>query len=119
MRIAFRWLLAAIFFAAGILHILKPGVFVKIVPDWVPSPRATVILTGICELFGAVGLLIPQVRWWAGVMLALYTICVFPANIKHAIHDLSLGGPGTLGWAYHGPRLLFQPVLHLLGLFLS
>lgn len=111
MRVAFRWLLAAIFFAAGVLHITHPAPFVRIVPDWVPVPRLTVILTGVCELFGAAGLLVPQLRWWAGVMLAAYTVCVFPANIKHAIHDLTIGGPGALGWAYHGPRLLFQPVI--------
>ena len=79
------------------------------VPDWVPAPHLTVVATGVCELFGAVGLLIPRTRRWAGIALALYSVCVFPANIKHAIHDLS--SHTGLGWAYHGPRLLFQPVI--------
>ena len=117
MRLFLRLLLAAIFFAAGVLHILRPAPFVSIVPDWVPIPKAVVIATGVCELFGAAGLMLPRVRRLAGIMLALYTVCVFPANIKHAIHDLT--GHTGLGWTYHGPRLLFQPVIVWWCLFAS
>jgi uncharacterized membrane protein len=109
VRRILRLLLAAIFFSAGVLHVLKPQPFVLITPSWVPVPEATVIFTGVCELFGAVGLMIPRFRRLAGMMLALYTVCVFPANITHAMHDLSTGH--GLGWIYHGPRLLFQPVI--------
>ncbi len=42
-------------------------------------------------------------------MLALYAVCVFPANIKHAIDDLS-SGSGLPIW-YHAPRLLLQPLI--------
>ena len=42
-------------------------------------------------------------------MLALYAVCVFPANIKHAIDDLS-SGTGLPIW-YHAPRLLLQPLI--------
>lgn len=116
-RVGLRWLLALIFFYVGVVHVRSPDYFLPIVPDWVPSPRLMVIATGICEMFGAVGLLIPRVRRIAGTMLALYAVCVFPANIKHAIHDLSTGT--GLGWAYHGPRLLFQPVIVWWCLFAS
>jgi len=106
LRLALRLLLAAAFLYAGYMHVARPELFLPIVPDWVPVPRMTVILTGWCELAGAIGLLVPRLRWWAGVMLALYTVCVYPANIKHAVDHI-----GTLGWRYHGPRLLFQPVI--------
>jgi uncharacterized membrane protein len=109
MRMIARWLLAAAYLAAGYLHITHPAPFLRITPHWVPFPRETVILTGICELLGAIGLLIPQTRWIAGVMLALYALCVWPANMQHAIMDL---GSGTgLGWWYHAPRLLAQPLI--------
>ncbi|MEQ1756631.1 MAG: hypothetical protein ABL973_21125, partial [Micropepsaceae bacterium] len=52
----------------------------------------------------------------AGVMLALYAICVFPANVKHAMEDVALGGT-RLSWWYHGPRLAFQPVFVWWALF--
>jgi len=109
-RTMLRWLLIAAFLFAGSVHVGQPDVFLRIVPAWVPMPRETVIVTGWCEIAGAIGLLVPQVRWWAGAMLALYAVCVFPANIKHALeygHSHGLG----IGWLYHGPRLLFQPVI--------
>ena len=44
--------------------------------------------------------------------LALYAICVFPANIDHALQDLGSGGSTSLlGWWYHVARLLLQPLL--------
>jgi uncharacterized membrane protein len=110
VRIILRWVLAAAFAYVGYVHISHPDFFLPIVPVWVPQPRLTVTLTGWCELAGALGLLVPRLRWIAGVMLALYAVCVFPANIKHALEHVTVGH-GTLGWWYHGPRLLFQPVI--------
>lgn len=110
VRIGLRWLLAAAFFFAGFVHIARPDFFLPIVPSWVPSPRETVVLTGLCEIAGAAGLLIRRLRWWAGTMLALYSVCVFPANIEHALDYARVHGFGR-GWLYHGPRLLFQPVI--------
>jgi uncharacterized membrane protein len=104
-----RWLLAACYFAAGILHVTHPRPFLGIMPHWVPFPAQVVMATGVCELFGAVGLLIPRTRWWAGVMLALYALCVWPANVQHAINDLG-SGTGLSLW-YHAPRLALQPAI--------
>jgi uncharacterized membrane protein len=108
-------LLMACYLAAGILHLVRPGFFVPIVPGWVPWPRETVLATGACEIAGVIGLAIPATRRLAGVMLALYAICVFPANVVHAQHDLGSGH--GLGWAYHGPRLLAQPLIVWWALF--
>lgn len=105
-----RRLLAAAYLVAGAAHLFSPAGFVAIVPNWVPAPAAVVAITGGCELAGAIGLLTARFRWWAGVMLALYAVCVFPANIHHAFAHVPIGGV-TLGWGYHLPRLLFQPVI--------
>jgi uncharacterized membrane protein len=77
---------------------------------WVPMPREVVLFTGACEIVGAFALLTRSLRWWAGVMLALYAVCVFPANIKHAIDSVQLPQLPT-SWWYHAPRLALQPVL--------
>src|SRR3954463_13116077 len=82
-RTAMRWIMAAFYIAAGIGHVLRPDAFLPIVPDWVPFPRAVILLTGLCELAGAAALLTPRLRAAAGIMLALYALCVWPANIKH------------------------------------
>jgi len=86
------------------------------VPDWVPAPRVTVLATGLCEVAGAGGLLTQRFRWVAGVMLALYAVCVFPANVKHAFGHVPIGAT-QLGWWYHGPRLALQPMIVWWALF--
>ena len=75
-----------------------------------PFPAQVVLLTGLCELAGGTGLAMPRWRRPAAVMLAAYAVCVFPANIKHAMDGLAYGS-NQLGVAYHVPRLLFQPVI--------
>lgn len=108
-RPALRLLLVAVYLAAGVAHLRSPGGFVAVTPEWVPFPREVIFWTGICELLGAAGLLTRRLRAAAGIGLALYAVCVFPANIKHAIDGLAVGGLPT-SWWYHGPRLAFQPV---------
>ena len=105
-----RAILALAFLVAGVAHIVSPGGCLKITPGWVPWPEQVVLLTGLCEIAGAIGLMTTRFRRWSGIMLALYTVCVFPANINHALNHIALGGP-PLGWWYHGPRLAFQPVI--------
>ncbi len=117
-RAVMRWLMAAFYLVAGIGHLLRPDTFLLIVPDWVPFPREVIILTGLCELAGSFALLTTRWRALAGIMLALYALCVWPANIKHALEGISLPPiPDT--WWYHGPRLAFQPVLIWWALFSS
>jgi uncharacterized membrane protein len=62
--------------------------------------------------------MIPQTRKWAAFGLALYALCVWPANFNHAINGITVGGE-ALGWCYHGPRLMFQPVLIWLALWVG
>jgi uncharacterized membrane protein len=102
--------LTAAYMLAGIAHLSRPGGFIAITPHWVPEPQLVVALTGVAELAGAVGLMIPALRRPAGVGLALYALCVWPANFNHALNDIALGGT-HLSWAYHGPRLVLQPVI--------
>jgi uncharacterized membrane protein len=104
-----RWLLILFYGVAGVAHLVVTDAMVKITPGWVPQPRAVVIVTGLCELAGAVGLATVRWRRAAGWALALYAVCVFPANVNHAIHDLSTGT--GLGWGYHGLRLPLQPLI--------
>lgn len=109
-------MLAAAYLFVGMVHLRSPGGFLPIVPLWVPFPREVVLATGVCEIAGAVALLVPRLRWWAGVMLAAYAVCVYPANIRHAIDHVAVGGV-VLGPWYHVPRLLFQPVIVWWALF--
>jgi uncharacterized membrane protein len=117
-RSVMRAMMAALYFVAGVVHLVSPVSFLPIVPDWVPHPREIVLITGICELAGSIALLTRRWRVAAGAMLALYAICVFPANIKHAVDAVHLP-PVPDSWWYHGPRLAFQPVLVWWALYCS
>jgi uncharacterized membrane protein len=108
-----RGLLVVLYGAAGVLHLALPAPFLKITPPWVPWPATVIALTGLAELAGAAGLaqpLSPALRRAAGWGLAAYALCVWPANIQHLLMDTARPEHG-LGWAYHGPRMLAQPVL--------
>jgi uncharacterized membrane protein len=109
-RAVMRWLLAALYTAAGIAHLLAPQEFLAITPSWVPFAPQVIFITGWCELAGSVALVTKPLRWWAGVALAAYAIGVWPANFKHAIDGVQLPYIAN-SWFYHGPRLAFQPVL--------
>jgi len=114
-----RLSLAIVYLAAGILHLTNPAPFLKITPHWVPQPSLVIALTGLCEIAGAVVLAQrwnPGLRKAAGVLLALYAVCVFPANINHMLMDFARADHG-LGWAYHAPRMALQPLLVWLALW--
>jgi uncharacterized membrane protein len=123
IRTGLRWLLALFYFAAGVAHLRSPAGFLAITPDWVPYPEAVVALTGVAEILGAIGLLIPRkmLRWArpaAGIGLALYALCVWPANFNHAFNDIAIGGQTAGGW-YHAIRLPAQPLIIWLALWVG
>ncbi|WP_340264752.1 DoxX family protein [Sphingobium mellinum] len=103
-------MLSLLYLLAGTAHLARPAGFVAITPAWVPWAPEVIAFTGLAEVAGAIGLAVPQLRRAAGVGLALYALCVWPANLNHAINDIPLGGV-HLGWWYHGPRLALQPVI--------
>ena len=115
-RTGFRYVLAAVYAPFGLLHMNAPHAFLPIMPPQIPYPGAVVVFTGACEVAGALGLLVPRTRKAAGVALALYAACVFPANIYHALAHRHVP-PLPDSWWYHGPRLAFQPVLIWWALF--
>lgn len=108
--------LASLYGVAGAMHVLWPTPFLKITPHWVPIPQLVVLLTGLCEIAGALGIMTALLQQVAGFGLALYAVCVYPANIKHAIDTLS-GDASIWQWTYHLIRLPLQPVLIWIALF--
>lgn len=118
-RAVLRWTLGLAYLVAGYFHLATPRPFLEIMPSWVPAPESVVKWTGIAEMAGAAALLQPwSLRWrLAGATaLALYAVCVFPANVNHLMLDL-VRQNGGFGLAYHIPRLAFQPVLVWLALW--
>lgn len=119
LRDFLRWLLAMFYFYAGYAHIASPDPFLQIMPPQVPWPEQVVFWTGVAELLGAAALLqpyTPQLRRAGAIGLALYALCVWPANINHMLMDMARPDGGW-GMAYHVPRMALQPVIIWLALW--
>ena len=81
---------------------------IKMVPEQFPYPRRIVFVTGILEILGAIGLLIPHVRTAAGICLAILFVAMFPANINAALKQVPLRGrPATPLWLRLPMQVLF------------
>ena len=65
---------------------------VAMVPSSLPRPDVIVSATGVLEILGAAGLLIPAVAPLAAACLAMLLISLFPANIRAAREGLTIGG---------------------------
>ena len=80
----------------------------RMVPDVVPYPMAVIYITGVCEILGAAGLLVPRTRRVAGVALIVFFVAVLPANIHAARAGVTLGGEPATPIVYRIPmQLLF------------
>lgn len=74
--------LATFFIYAGTMHFKKAWFFEKIVPPFLKKWKKEInIISGIAEILGGIGLLVPQTRVFAAWGLIVLLIAVFPANI--------------------------------------
>lgn len=83
---------------------------IAMVPPVVPNPEFMVTFTGVCEILGAVGLLVPPTRRIAAVALIVFLLAVLPANIHAALAGVSLRG---------APATPIVPRVALQGLFIA
>ena len=74
------------FVVAGLLHFLKPGFYLAIMPPWLPAPRELVYASGVAEIAGGLALLSARTRRLGGWWLVATLIAVFPANIHMAVN---------------------------------
>jgi uncharacterized membrane protein len=77
-----RLLLALFFVAAGVLHFVFMPNYIAIMPPWLPAHRLLVVISGLCEIAGGVGVLWQGTRCWAGYGLIALCVAVLPANVQ-------------------------------------
>lgn len=75
------WFVFVWFLLGGMAHFAFTDAQMRIVPPWVPWPRAAVLVSGALELLGAAGLLLPRFRRAAAWSLFGLTLAVTPANV--------------------------------------
>jgi uncharacterized membrane protein len=90
-----RVILAFFFLIAGGMHFVIPNEYARIVPPALPAPRLLVLVSGIAEILGGFGLLVPGTRRSAAWGLVLLLVAVFPANIYAAVAHVPF--PGIFG----------------------
>ena len=103
-------LLAAFFVGGGVNHFLNPEFYVAIMPPYLPAHLELVYLSGVFEILGGVGVLIPATRSWAGWGLVALLLAVYPANIHMAVNPEPFVADGMSLWALY-LRLPLQFVL--------
>ena len=106
----FRVMLAIFMIAAGLSHFFADGVYLKIYPPLLPYPATMVYLTGVAEILGGIGLLIPKVRQAAAWGFVILFIAVYPANINMAVNHIHIDNIPDGNW-FQAIRLPFQFVL--------
>lgn len=91
--------LSAFMFGAGVMHFARQQFFVDIVPAWLPAPVLLVQISGVFEILGGLGLLVPQTRRFAALGLIALFVAVFPANINMAVNHITpTGAPPMAAW---------------------
>lgn len=75
------WFVIAWFFFGGLAHFAFTDLEASIVPPQIPDAVDVVLATGVLELAGAFGLMLPWTRRLAGWCLFALTLAVTPANV--------------------------------------
>ena len=78
--------IGALFIVADSMHFLRTEFYLRMMPPYVPAHLLLVQISGVCEILGGIGLIVPRTRWIAAVGLIALLIAVFPANIQMALH---------------------------------
>ena len=105
-----RWpvvALAGFFITAGALHFVVPGFYLAMMPPWLPAHRELVIVSGIAEIAGGLGVLLERWRRPAGIGLLLLLLAVFPANVQMLLNARAAHEPELLLWLRLPLQLLF------------
>jgi uncharacterized membrane protein len=111
--------LAAAFIFMGVAHFIPASArtMAAMIPQRLRfvSARRLVQFTGLCEIAGGIGLLVPVLQLAAAIALIAFLVAVFPANAYAAQHPERFGRAAIPFW----PRLLAQLALIALLLFVA
>jgi uncharacterized membrane protein len=106
---ATRYALATMLVFTASAHFTKmKSDLLRMMPEWIPQPMALIYFTGVCEIAGAIGLVLPYLRQASGLALIVFFIVVFPANVKAARTGVGVGGKrATPLWLRASMQVLF------------
>jgi uncharacterized membrane protein len=106
-----RRLLANFFIGAGINHFVMPRAYEQIVPPRLRGNAKRIVqVSGVAEIAGGVGVLVPATRRLSGIALVALLAAVFPANVHMARQPQRFRRMPR--WALYA-RLPLQPLMML------
>ena len=78
--------IALFFIIGGIAHFVVADFFIMAMPNYLGYHKELVIISGVFEILGGIGILVPKIRLLAGYGLIALIFAVYPANIHMAFH---------------------------------
>lgn len=115
LKTALLWVMGPLYVLAGVMHFVRPDLYLQIMPPYLPAHLLLVLLSGVAEIVLGILVLVPRTRVLAAWGIIALLIAVFPANLYMAMENpqlvqlpgwLSQPSP-TANWL----RLPFQLVL--------
>lgn len=115
LKTALLWVMGPLYVLAGVMHFVRPDLYLQIMPPYLPAHLLLVLLSGVAEIVLGILVLVPRTRTVAAWGIIALLIAVFPANLYMAMENpqlvqlpswLSQPSP-TANWI----RLPFQLVL--------
>lgn len=110
--------LGLFFINVGIAHFQDPEWFEPIVPDILGNATFWVLVTGGMEIGLGLGLIIPKTRKYSGMLMALFLVAIYTANLNMWINDVPLEGK-TFATIWHVLRLIGQILMILIALWVG
>lgn len=103
------WVMGIGYVVADLNHFVTPSLYLQMMPAYLPWHHELVAISGVCEVLGGVGVLVPRTRHHAAWGLIALLVAIFPANLHLALNEVPLGGSVRPRWAMW-LRLPFQLV---------
>ena len=105
------YLMAGFYIVAGVMHFVRPGYYVPMMPPYLPWHMLLIYLSGVAEVVLGIAVLIPSLRSAAAWGIILLLIAIFPANLHIALHNVPVFGAAEGAGIGNWIRLPFQLVL--------
>ena len=105
-----RYVMAAFYVFAGLMHFLRPAFYLQMMPPWIPWHLALVQISGVAEIAIGIGLAIPRTSRAAAWGAIALLVAVFPANLYMWMSHVPIDGRPVPGW-FHAVRLPAQALL--------
>jgi uncharacterized membrane protein len=97
-----RWdavAMGVFYVAAGVAHFVATRLYLRAMPGYLPAPKMLVLVSGVAEIAGGLGVMLPSMRRAAAWGLVLLLVAVFPANVWMAMHpEIFAGIPQWALW---------------------